>query len=77
MLILRPSGMLEYLKCPRAYYLIYKVVAGPTKQPLNLFFGSALHKTLEAYLKEEILPRQMVEFFQHVWETRLPDMLKE
>ena len=68
MLTLRPSHILEYLKCPKSYYLKYVIKAGPIKQPVNLFFGTVTHKTVQAFLQEQITDKEIPDYFENIWE---------
>ena len=67
MLTLRPSHILEYLKCPKSYYLKYVIKAGPIKQPATLFFGTVLHKTVQAFLIEKITDKEIEDYFDSLW----------
>lgn len=67
MLTLRPSHILEYLKCPKSYYLKYVIKAGPIKQPVNLFFGTVIHKTVQAFLMERIVDKEIEDYFDSLW----------
>jgi len=64
--MLRPSAILKYLDCPRAYRYHYVDRLRPQVQSSNLHFGTAIHKAIEAWITGKTT--DPVEVFAQSWQ---------
>ncbi len=69
----RPTAILCYEDCPRAYYYRYVRRLRPEADSANLVFGTVLHEVLVAFLRDEVPAAELPEHFVERWRAAQED----
>jgi CRISPR/Cas system-associated exonuclease Cas4 (RecB family) len=69
--VYRPSSILLYEDCPRAYWFRFREKAVRESQPANLLFGTAIHAAASGYLLGKVSAGDLPAAFSAAWREGL------
>jgi len=69
--VYRPSSILLYEDCPRAYYFRFRVRPRPEATSANKVFGTAAHAAVAGYLLGKVQAGDMADAFRAAWRKGL------